>query len=81
MLNGLAPMYITEVLDGYVPPRPLRSSSRGQLTVPRSNIYTKYGDRSFSIGAPTLWDSLPDHLRLATDLCSFKRDRKTYLFH
>ena len=56
----------------------LRSSSRGLLKVPRSN--TKYGDRSFSVCAPTLWNSLPDHLRLTTDPCSFKRDLKTYLF-
>ena len=76
--NGLAPTYITELLDRYVPPRPLRSSSRGLLKVPRSN--TKYGDRSFSVCAPTLWNSLPDHLRLTTDRCSFKRDLKTYLF-
>ena len=77
-LNGLAPTYITELLDRYVPPRPLRSSSGGLLKVPRSN--TKYGDRSFSVCAPTLWNSLPDHLRLTTGLCSFKRDLKTYLF-
>ena len=30
-LNGLAPMHITELLDRYVPPRPLRSSTRGLL--------------------------------------------------
>ena len=72
-------MYITKLLDRYVPPRSLQSSSRGLLKIPRSN--TKYGDRSFSVCAPTLWNSLPDHLGLATDLCSFKRDLETYLFH
>ena len=42
----LAPINIIELLDTYVPPRPLRSSSRGQSTkVLRSN--TKYGNRSF----------------------------------
>ena len=30
-LYGVAPMYISELLDRYVPPRPLRSSSRGLL--------------------------------------------------
>ena len=40
-LYGMAPMYISELLDRYVPLRPLRSSSRGQLRVPRSK--TKYG--------------------------------------
>ena len=57
---------------------PLRSSSRGLLKVPRSNL--KYGDRSFSVCAPTLWNGLPDNLRLAVDLDTFKRDLKTYLF-
>ena len=55
-----------------MPTRPLRSSSRGLLKVPRSN--SKYGDRSFSVCAPTLWNGLPDNLRLAVDLDTFKRD-------
>ena len=55
-----------------MPPRPLRSSSRGLLRVPRSKI--KYGDRCFSVCAPTL---LNDHLRLATDLCSFLKKGDT----
>ena len=57
---------------------PLRSLSRGLLKVPRLN--TKYGDRSFSVCAPTLWNRLPDHLRFETDLGSFKRGLKAYLF-
>ena len=77
-LNGLSPSYVTDLLDRYVPTRPLRSSSRGLLKVPRSN--SKYGDRSFSVCAPTLWNGLPDNLRLAVDLDTFKRDLKTYLF-
>ena len=77
-LNGLSPSYITDILDRYVPTRPLRSSSRSLLKVPRSN--SKYGDRSFSVCAPTLWNGLPDNLRLALDLDTFKRDVKTYLF-
>ena len=77
-LNGLSPSYITDLLDRYVPTWPLRSSSRGLLKVPRSN--SKYGARSFSVCAPTLWNGLPDNLRLAVDLDTFKRDLKTYLF-
>ena len=44
---GIAPMYISELLDRYVPSLPLRSPSRGLLRVPPSN--TKYGDISFSV--------------------------------
>ena len=69
LLNGIAPTYLIELLDRYVSPRPLRSSSRGLLKVPRSN--TKYGDRSFSVCAPTLWNSLPDHLRLIQQLLTY----------
>ena len=50
------------------------SSSRGLLKVPWSN--TKYGDRSFSVCAPTLWNSLPNHCGLTGDLSSFKDDLK-----
>ena len=69
-------MVTTELLDSYVPLRPFQSLSRGLLKVPRTN--TKYVE--FSVCAPTLWNRLPDHLRLETDLCSFKRGLRTYLF-
>ena len=36
-LNELEQMYITDLLDRYVPPRSLRSCSRDLLNVPRSN--------------------------------------------
>jgi hypothetical protein len=42
--------------------RPLRSHSRGQLVVPRSN--SAYGDRAFSITAPKMINSLPVDIRL-----------------
>ena len=44
------------------------------------HVVSRYGDRSFSVCAPTLWNGLPDNLRLAVDLDTFKRDLKTYLF-
>ena len=54
-LNGLALTYITELLDRYVPPCPLRSSSRGLLKVPRSDTTVSMATDHFpSDCAPTL---------------------------
>ena len=57
-LHGLAPKYISDIIDRYKPTRSLRSSSSNLLRVPLSNSKT-YGDRAFSIAAPTLWNALP----------------------
>ncbi|XP_035811405.1 rRNA N6-adenosine-methyltransferase METTL5 isoform X2 [Amphiprion ocellaris] len=40
----------------------------------------KPGDRTFSISAPTLWNSLPQHIHGCTDLTTFKSLLKTHLF-
>jgi len=40
-----------------------------------------YGTPAFSVAGPTVWNSLPDHLRdPAVDSEQFMRDLKTYLF-
>ena len=58
----------------------LRSARRHQLLVPRVRRGT-FGTRAFSVGGPTLWNSLPDCLRHpAVDSEQFRRDLKTYLF-
>jgi len=47
--------------------------------VPRTR--TKFGDRAFSVAGPTVWNSLPQSLRSAEILASFKRKLKIYLFN
>jgi hypothetical protein len=37
-------------------------------------------DRSFQVAAPILWNALPGDIRGITNLDSFKRSLKTYLF-
>jgi len=59
--------------------RHLRSASSLDFIVPRTR--TKFGDRAFSIASWTVWDSLPEPVRLAETLASFKRKLKTYLFN
>jgi len=38
-------------------------------------------DRAFSVVGPTAWNSLPESVRSAETLASFKRKLKTYLFN
>ena len=78
-LNGTAPQYLRDLLSAHTTGRSLRSSEQNLLSVPRTNL-TRYGDRAFSVAAPTLWNVLPCNLRNTKSLAAFKRDLKTYLF-
>ena len=78
--TGLAPSYISDLLQPYIPSRTLRSSSQSLLQLP-SRISTKsYGQRSFSHAAPSLWNNLPLHIRTADSVNTFKSLLKTHLF-
>jgi len=58
----------------------LLSARCHQLSVPRVRRST-LGSRAFSVARPTIWNSLPDHLRdPAVDSEQFRRDLKAYLF-
>ena len=78
-LNGLAPAYISELLQHCTSSRSLRSSSQRLLSIPRTSLKT-YGDRAFSAAGPRLWNGLPLSLRSSNTLTVFKKDLKTYLF-
>ncbi len=79
-LNGLAPLYLSDLLLSYEPVRALRSSGSGFLTVPKVRTKT-YGEASFHYYGPRLWNSLPEDLRAAPTVHTFKRKLKTYLFN
>ena len=83
-LRHRAPRYLTDycVPVSEVSGRQhLRYARCHQLSVPRVRP-TALGTRAFSVAGPTLWNSLPDHLRdhPAVDYEQFRRDLKTYLF-
>lgn len=78
-IKTTAPTYISELLSPYVPPRALRSQDSGLLVEPRCNLKT-FGDRSFRKIGPTLWNSLPNALRSASSVESFRKHLKTHLF-
>ena len=77
-LHGLAPPYLADLLTHYTPPRSLRSANKLLLLVP--SINSAAGRRSFSFAAPTVWNSLPFHLRSCDSLSVFCSQLKTHLF-
>ena len=48
------------------------------LSVPR--VRTLFGSHSFSLAAPTTWNSLPLHIRNSSSLSGFRRQLKTFLY-
>jgi len=52
-----SPQYLTDLLHPYIPSRTLRSSDSGLRSIPPSRLRT-FGDRAFSVTAPTLWNSV-----------------------
>ena len=78
-VNGLAPPYLSSLLQKKVPVRDLRSNKNDDLTVPNWNLKT-CGLRSFSVGAPLEWNKLPSSVKHSTSVTMFKKRLKTYLF-
>ena len=79
-LNGLAPHYVSDLLNKRVSVRSLRSNSQELHNIPRSRTKT-YDNRAFSVAGPRLWNELPLDIRTVSDVNVFKRRLKTHLFH
>ena len=79
VVNGLAPSYLSELLEAYVPMRMLRSSTQLLLLESKFNLKT-YGSRALSVCAPRLWNSLPLEMRKCDSIDTFKKKLKTHLF-
>jgi hypothetical protein len=77
-LQSRQPSYLFEHLTPHVPSSNLRSSKKHLLVIPR--IASQNGRRAFSFAAPTIWNSLPLHLRSCTSLPIFLSGLKTHLF-
>ena len=78
-LNGLAPNYISNMLQ-YKPQscHALRSDDSKLLVEPRSHSIT-YGDRNCVIAAPKLWNKRPLDMRKCDDIVAFKKHLKPTL--
>ena len=79
-IHGSAPAYLRELIQLCKPQRTLRSSSTLLLSTPVTRTKT-YGHRSFMHASPSLWNSLPHHIRTVTSENEFKSLLKTHLFH
>ena len=80
-IHGLAPEYISDIIT--VKPKSnysLRPNSQLLLQKPKMKSLATLDDRSFAFAAPTLWNKLPEAIRHAGSVSSFKRRLKTYLF-
>ena len=73
------PPYIYDLLHPYCPSRTLRSLDTSLLTVPRFSLET-FGEKSFSVFGPTVWNSLPLSFRKTQCFTTFKKKLKTNLF-
>ena len=78
-LHDMSPSYFRDLLHIYKPVRSLRSADSLLLEIPSCRLAT-CGERSFSVTAPKLWNSLPAHLRNCANISSFKSQLETYLF-
>ena len=80
-LYGMTPSYIIDLINVKTNTRySLRSSEGILLKHPSGRMKKSFGDRSFSVAAPTLWNALPASLRNIKCISTFKSNLKTYLF-
>ena len=79
-LHNKGPIYLKELLKLYEPPRNLRSATDPLLlNIPKSKL-TNYGDKAFSVVAPTEWNKLPPNVRSCKSVAQFKTSLKTHFF-
>ena len=79
-INNMAPGYLCDTIDRYVPARTLRSSSDTTMLVIPDYNYVRYGKRSFAYYGPSVWNTLPKQLRESSSLSLFKQQLKHHLF-
>ena len=72
------PDYLSSVLQPYISARTFRSTRQGKLAIPQSRNNTTA--RQFSWAAPSIWKSLPDSVREAPSLNTFKTRLKTHYY-
>ena len=76
----MAPSYIVDLINTKTNTRYLLRSDEDVLLKHLSGKMKKsFGDRSFTVAAPTLWNALPVGLRSIKCISTFKSNLKTYL--
>ena len=85
VVYGMAPGYLRELIEIETPTDSYNTRTRpdaDNLRMKLPKVYkNKASDRRFSVYAPEAWNSLPYNMRSITDIESFKKSLKTYLFN
>lgn len=80
-IHGTAPIYLQELISIKGKGRYATRSNQGLLlSVPPIKSKSTLGDRSFTVGAPKLWNRLPLAIRESESIDIFKSLLKTHLF-
>ena len=80
--HNIGPAYLQQlIVKHHARCEGLRSGSGQQdlLVIPHTHSKT-FADRSFAVAAPLLWNALPNNIRSCSDLLTFKKKFKMYLF-
>ena len=80
--SSTAPSYVADML--HRKPSHIRITRSSSYTMPPLNkpahSKAKLGDHSFSFASSSVWNSIPNDVRCAPSLSSFKSRLKTFLF-
>ena len=80
--SSTAPSYVADML--HIKPSHTRNTRSSSYTIPLLNRHAHskatVGDNSFSFASSSVWNSIPNFVRCALSLLSFKSRLKTYLF-
>jgi len=79
--SGSSPVYMSSLVTPCSESnsrRNLRSATKGDFVVPRSNI--QFGNRCFSFAEPAEWNRLPESVWCSATSYQFKSRLKTFLF-
>ena len=77
-LNVLEPAYLEELIKRR-PMKRTRADSNNDLVIPSSSISPLEEDH-WAMGGPKLWNTLPKELKTCTNINTFKKLLKTFLF-
>ena len=80
--HGIGPGYLQQMIVKHQAKHEgLRSAQHQDLLVIPLTRSKTFGNRSFAVVAPLLWNALPNNIRTCNDLLTFKKNLKMYLFN
>ena len=80
--HGIGPEYLQQMIVKHQAKcEGLRSAQHQDLLVIPLTRSKTFANRSFTVAAPLLWNALPSNIRTCSDLLTFKKNLKMYLFN